>query len=107
MQIDDQGDYVMPPVPMTDEQKFFFDLRGWILLPAVLTNKREIEEMKAEVNGGARQSYGPSLQRLLDHPAIVGILSEVLAKIPLCATNATAFAARALYDGASAGVGHQ
>ena len=81
MQIDDQGDYAMPPVPMTDEQKFFFDLRGWILLPAVLTDEREIEEMKAEVNGGARQSYGPSLQRLLDHPAIVGILSEVLAEI--------------------------
>ena len=46
MQIDDQGDYAMPPVPMTDEQKFFFDLRGWILLPAVLTDEREIEEMK-------------------------------------------------------------
>ena len=82
MQIDDQGDYATPPVPMTDEQKFFFDLRGWILLPAVLTDEREIEDMKAEVNGGARQSYGPSLQRLLDHPAIVGILSEVLAEDP-------------------------
>ena len=22
-------------VPMTDEQRFFFDLRGWLLLPAV------------------------------------------------------------------------
>jgi hypothetical protein len=36
--------------PMTLEQKFFFDLRGWIVLPAVLKPK-EIEEMKAEVYG--------------------------------------------------------
>ena len=96
------------PFPATDEQKFFFDLRGWILLPAVLTDEREIEEMKAEVNGGARQSYGPSLQRLLlDHPAIVGILSEVLWKIPLCATNVTAFAARVLLRRCARRVGHQ
>ena len=26
-----------PGLPMTDEQRFFFDLRGWLLLPAVLT----------------------------------------------------------------------
>ena len=32
---------------MTPEQKFFFDLRGWILLPSVLSES-EIEEMKAE-----------------------------------------------------------
>ena len=69
------------PVPMTSEQKFFFDLRGWILLPAVLSEP-EIEEMKAEVYGGARQSYEGALQRLLDHPAIVGILSEILSEDP-------------------------
>ena len=38
------------PVPMTSEQKFFFDLRGWILLPSVLS-ETEIETMKAEVYG--------------------------------------------------------
>ena len=35
-------------VPMTEKQKFFFDLRGWILLPAVLTPD-QIEPLKAEV----------------------------------------------------------
>ncbi|NKB66149.1 MAG: hypothetical protein GKR89_03725 [Candidatus Latescibacteria bacterium] len=69
------------PVPMTDEQKFFFDLHGWILLPAVLT-PAQIEPLKAEVYGGARQSYQGALQTLLDHPAIVGILSEILAEEP-------------------------
>ena len=65
--------------PMTPEQKFFFDLRGWIVLPAVLVPK-EIEEMKAEVYDGARNSYRGKLQNLLDHPAIVGILSEILSE---------------------------
>ena len=67
------------PVPMTDEQRFFFDLRGWILLPQVLTEP-EIEAMKAEVYGGARNGYEGALQNLLDHPAITGILSEILSE---------------------------
>ena len=69
------------PVPMTPEQKFFFDLRGWILLPSVLSED-EIEETKAEVYAGARQSYEGALQKLLDHPAIVGILNEILSEDP-------------------------
>ena len=69
------------PVLMTPEQKFFFDLRGWILLPSVLSED-EIEEAKTEVYAGARQSYEGSLQKLLDHPAIVGILNEILSEDP-------------------------
>ena len=68
-------------VNMTEEQKFFFDLHGWILLPSVLSGA-EIEAMKAEVNAGAKQSYEGELQNLLDHPAIVGILSEILSHEP-------------------------
>ena len=67
------------PVAMTDEQKFFFDLRGWLLLPGVLTEP-EIEAMKAEVYGGAQHGYEGALQNLLDHPAITGILSEILSE---------------------------
>ena len=66
---------------MTPEQKFFFDLRGWILLPAVLS-QTEIEETKAEVYGGSNHSYRDALQELLDHPSIVGILSEILSEPP-------------------------
>lgn len=67
------------PVPMTLEQKFFFDLRGWILLPSVLSAS-EIKEMKTEVYAGTKHSYEGALQRLLDHPAIVGILTEILSE---------------------------
>ena len=80
------------PVPMTDEQKFFFDLKGWILVPSVLT-ETEIEEMKAEVydgvkpdykgkNSDLKQGYQGKLANLLDHPAVVGILNEILTEPP-------------------------
>ena len=81
------------PVPMTPEQKFFLDLRGWILLPAVLSED-EIEATKAEVYAGARQSYEGALQKLLDHPAIVGILNEILSEDPFVKTIATVFDAK-------------
>jgi hypothetical protein len=71
---------IQDSIPMTDEQKFFFDLRGWLLLPSVLTAE-EVEEMKADVYSGAKNSY-EGLQCLLDHPAIVGILSEILTEQP-------------------------
>ena len=51
------------------------------MLPAVLSTA-EIERYKAAVYAGATQSYGEVLQELLDHPAIVGILNEVLAEDP-------------------------
>jgi len=69
------------PIAMTDEQKFFFDLHGWILLPSVLT-AAETQAAKAEVYAGAKNSYQGVLQDLLDHPAITGILSEILSEPP-------------------------
>ena len=77
-------------VPMTPEQKFFFDLRGWILVPAILSAP-EIEEMKTEVYAGAKQSYDGALQRLLDHPAIVGILTEILSEAPFVSEDCYSF----------------
>ena len=65
------------PVPMTPEQLFFFDIRGWMVLPSVL-RESEIEIMKAEAYAGAKDNYSGELQRLLDHPAITGILTEIL-----------------------------
>ena len=79
------------PIPMTEEQKFFFDLRGWILLPAALSDG-EIAAMKAEAYGvdlpgnnqvrKPAQSFQGTLQQLLDHPTVVGVLSEILSEEP-------------------------
>ena len=47
-----------------------------------MLSKAEIEKTEAEVYAGARQSCEGALQKLLDHPAIVGILSEILSEEP-------------------------
>ena len=65
------------PVPMTPEQLFIFDIRGWLVLPSVLSES-ETEVMRAEAYAGAKDNYSGELQRLLDHPAITGILTEIL-----------------------------
>lgn len=88
------------PIPMTEEQKFFFDLRGWVLLPGVLS-RSETEAMKEEAYSGVpvgrhsvsnpKQSYQGVLQTLLDHPAIVGILNEILAEEPFLAEDYYSF----------------
>jgi hypothetical protein len=83
-------EHTTAPVAMTAEQKFFFDLRGWILLPSVLS-PAEIEELKAEVYGGAKNSYQGKLQTLLDHPAVVGILSEILSEEPFVSDDSYSF----------------
>jgi hypothetical protein len=76
---------------MTDEQRFVFDLKGWLLLPAVLDDK-EIGEISAHLNALANtptalplhERYplaGPG-QELVDHPAIVNILREIIGPDP-------------------------
>jgi hypothetical protein len=61
---------------MTSEQKFFFDLKGWLLLPGVLP-EAECERVQAHLRDGGTPFTGPA-QELLDHPAIVPVLSEIL-----------------------------
>jgi len=62
---------------MTEEQKFFFDLKGWILIPGVLS-EAEIEPIKQHVYDGGTGFTGPAAE-LLDHPVVVDVLNEILA----------------------------
>lgn len=73
---------------MTQDQKFLFDLRGWIVLPAVLTDaqtdacKRHLEGMAADppkLPPHERNTYSGPCQELLDHPALVAVLREIIA----------------------------
>src|SRR5688500_4038098 len=61
---------------MTEEQKYIFDLKGWLLLPAILS----AAETKAVKKHLYKFGYGftGAAQELLDHPAITGILNEIL-----------------------------
>jgi hypothetical protein len=61
---------------MTDEQKFFFDLRGYLLLPAVLP-PAQIEAIREHLYAGGDGFTGPA-QELLDHPVVADVLHEIL-----------------------------
>ena len=72
----------------TQKQKYDFDRNGWLLIPGVLS-ENEIDQMRAfcqrmvrEPQGIAepeRCGLGGPLQKLADHPVVVGLLNEFLA----------------------------
>ena len=74
-------------IPLTQEQKYIFDTRGWLLVPGVLS-QTEIAEMREfalrvkhdpESLPEHQRSYiaGP-LQKLTDHPVVLGFMNEFL-----------------------------
>jgi hypothetical protein len=63
-------------IAMTDEQRFFFDLKGWLLLPGVL-GEAECAAAREHLLAGGSPFTGPA-QELLDHPAITPVLHELL-----------------------------
>lgn len=75
---------------MTEEQKFIFDLKGYLLLPEVLTAS-EVDEIKSQIDTirsdpdslpeHERRFPGGASSLLIDHPVIVDILQEILGEI--------------------------
>src|SRR5690348_8479966 len=77
---------------LTDEQRFLFDLQGYLVVPGVLdptTVERMLAEMDAhgvdppEVDSdkyrfGDFLRWSEDFRRLIDHPAILPILAELL-----------------------------
>ncbi len=69
---------------LTDEQRFLFDLKGWLLLPGLLS-ETEVSAVRAQMleTGNTHSSVmaksftGPAAE-LLDHPAVVAVLEEIL-----------------------------
>ena len=73
---------------MTDEQRFIFDLKGWLLIPSVLQpdELREIKEFLDTLQFNPeslperdRHVCGGACSQLLDHPTVVGVLNEIIA----------------------------
>lgn len=77
-----------PVIPPTQEQKYLFDMRGWLLVPGVLSGD-ELEEIQDfgyrlrhepdSIPDHERSPLGGSMQKLADHPNVVGFLNEFLA----------------------------
>ena len=72
---------------MTEAQKYLFDLKGFIALPGLLAEE-ELQEIRAHqmkflyeresLPVDERDHHGGPSQILLDHPAVVGVLNEIL-----------------------------
>ncbi|MEI6431870.1 MAG: phytanoyl-CoA dioxygenase family protein [bacterium] len=78
----------VPPVVLTEEQKYLFDTRGWLLMPGVLSEDEcaemrdfsyRLQRDRESVPPEHRSSIGGSLERLIDHPAIVGFMNTFVA----------------------------
>jgi len=77
----------LPVVPMTDEQKYVFDLKGWICLPGLLTeaqlgpireHQRKFLYERDTLPLHERDNHGGPSQVMLDHPVVVGVLNELI-----------------------------
>ncbi len=89
-----------PVVEPTPEQRYLFDTQGWILIPGVLPAD-EVEEMRAfcerlhrnpeSLPEDERSLIAGPLERLTDHPVIVGFMNEFLAHPALSSQDCYGF----------------
>jgi len=90
----------LPVVPMTEEQKYIFDLKGWIALPGLLS-EAELEPVREHqlrflrdrdsLPPQERDNHGGASQILLDHPVVVGVLNEILSHQSLATEDCYGF----------------
>ncbi|MCY4404354.1 MAG: phytanoyl-CoA dioxygenase family protein [Candidatus Poribacteria bacterium] len=90
----------LPVVIPTQKQKYDFDRKGWLLIPNILS-EAEIEEMRDfcyqlknepdSIPEQERCGLGGPLQKLVDHPTVVGLLNEFLAYPPAASEDCYGF----------------
>ncbi len=90
----------LPVVIPTQKQKYDFDRTGWLLIPAVLSDTEivEMREFSERLNDKPdsipepqRCGLGGPLQKLADHPVVVGFLNEFLAYPPAASEDCYGF----------------
>ena len=89
-----------PVIQWTEEQKYQFDTRGWLAFPAVL-DEDEVSEMRdfcyrlqndpESIPLSERSTIGGPLQKLVDHPLVVGFMNEFVAHAPLASEDCYGF----------------
>lgn len=89
-----------PVIPMTEEQKWLLDVKGWVCIPALLSEKElvpvrehllRVSRDPASVPAHERWLMGGAAQVLLDHPAVVGVLNEITAHASMASDDAYGF----------------
>ena len=90
----------IPVVVPTQKQKYDFDRNGWLLIPSVLSDAdiaemhefcQRLHEMPERIPEPERCALGGPLQKLIDHPVVVGFLNEFLAYPPAASEDCYGF----------------
>ena len=90
----------VPVVVPTQKQKYNFDRNGWLLIPSVLSDTdiaemhefcQRLHETPAHIPEPERCTLGGPLQKLVDHPVIIGFLNEFLAYPPAASEDCYGF----------------
>lgn len=90
----------VPVVVPTQKQKYDFDRNGWLLIPSVLSDAdiaemrefcQHLHETPEHVPEPERCALGGPLQKLADHPVIIGFLNEFLAYPPAASEDCYGF----------------
>ena len=89
-----------PLIPMSEEQKYLFDLKGWIALPGLLDQEQlgpvRQHQMKFLYQRDSlppeqRDNHGGLSQILLDHPVVAGVLNEIISHQALASEDCYGF----------------
>ena len=90
----------LPVVELTQKQKYDFDRNGWLLVPGILAAEELAEAREFSIRlrddpdsipDHERCGIGGPLQRLADHPVVVGFLNEFLSYPPLASPECYGF----------------
>ena len=90
----------VPVIVPTQKQKYDFDRNGWLLIPSVLSDAdiaemrefcQHLHETPEHVPEPERCALGGPLQKLADHPVIIGFLNEFLAYPPAASEDCYGF----------------
>ncbi len=89
-----------PVIVPTQKQKYDFDRNGWLLIPSVLSDDdisemrefcQRLHEAPERIPEPERCTLGGPVQKLADHPVVVGFLNEFLAYPPAASEDCYGF----------------
>lgn len=90
----------VPVTVPTQKQKYDFDRNGWLLIPSILSDTdiaemcefcQRLHEAPEDIPEPERCALGGPLQKLADHPSVVGFLNEFLAYPPAASEDCYGF----------------
>ena len=90
----------VPVTIPTQKQKYDFDRNGWLLIPSILSDTdiaemrefcQHLHEAPEGIPEPERCALGGPLQKLADHPIVVGFLNEFLAYPPAASEDCYGF----------------